>query len=226
MFLDTLIENAHQALFRYPEAIDYLQSRKISVDDIRTYKLGFSKLIGVPEEDSADRKRFMEECGRGRWLQNKIIFPYRDEIGRFVGLVGRAIETKEFKVFVTEKAKLDGFFFGLYDALPHIYKENRVYVVEGPFDYLALSRVLPNTVASLTAGFSEPQYNYLNLFCDRIVTVFDSDEPGKRASERVAEEYKNISSMSIGNYKDPAKCWESMSLSAFKKHISKNMPFL
>jgi len=225
MFLDILIENVHNALFRYPEVLRYLQSRYVSEDDIRTYKLGYSKIIGVPDEDSSDRKKFMDECRKGRKLEGKIIFPFKDELGRMVGLIGRAIETKEFKIYVIEKAKHDGFFFGLYEALPHIYRENRVFVVEGPFDYFALMKVFPNTVATMTSGISEAQYEYLNLFCDYIITVFDSDKAGRHGTDRIAEEHKKVYSMDLGSYKDPAKCLEMLKLPAFKKFIIKGIPF-
>lgn len=225
MFLDILIENTHRALFRYPEVLRYLQSRYVSEDNIRAYKLGYSKIIGVPEEDSPDRKKFMDECNRGRKLENKIIFPFKDEIGRNVGLIARAVETKDFKIFVIEKAKHDGFFFGLHEALPHIYKENRVFVVEGPFDYYALIKVFPNTVATVHAGVSEVQYEYLNLFCDYIITVFDSDSAGQRAADRIAKEHEKISSIDLGSYKDPAKCLEMLKLPAFKKYMTKRIPF-
>jgi DNA primase len=225
MFLDILIENLHQAIFRYPEVLRYLQSRNVSEDDVRQYKIGYSKLIGVPEDNSPDRERFMDECYRGRKIEKKIIFPFRDEMGRTVGLIGRAVDTKEFKIFATEKAKHDGFFFGLYEALPHIYEENRAFVVEGPFDYFAFSKVFPNTVGTMTAGISEAQYDYLNLFCDYIITVFDSDAAGQRGTDRIAEEHKKIYSMDLGNYKDPAKCLEVLKLSAFKQFIIKRIPF-
>lgn len=225
MFLDILIENAHQSIFRYPEILTYLASRYVSEEDVRTYKLGYSRIIGVPEEDSAERKRFMDECVRGRKLEKKIIFPFRNEMGGMVGLIGRAVETKEFKIFATEKAKHDGFFFGLHEALPHIYKENRVFVVEGPFDYYALLKVFPNTVATMTSGISEAQYGYLNLFCDFIITVFDSDFAGQRGAEKIAEDHKNVYSMDLGSYKDPAKCLEVLKPKAFKNFITKRIPF-
>lgn len=226
MFLDVLVENAHNSIFRYPEVVRYLKSRYINEDDIRKYKIGYSKIIGVPEEGSPDRKRFMDECGRGRKLEQKIIFPFRNELGRAVGLLGRAVETKEFKIFATDKAKHDGFFYGLYEALPFIYKENRVFVVEGPFDFHALFQVFPNTVATLTSGISEAQYEYLNFFCDYIVTVFDSDFAGQRGTDKISEEHKNVYSMDLGSYKDPAKCLEMLKPSAFKDFIMKRKPFL
>lgn len=225
MFLDILIANMHQAIFRYPDVLRYLQSRNISEDEVRTYSIGYSNLVGVPDENSTDRQRFMDECYRGRKIERKVIFPLKDEIGRVVGLTGRAVDTKEFKNFVIDKAKHDGFFFGLYEALPHIYKENRVFVVEGPVDYLAFKKVYPNAVASMTAGLSEAQHDYLSLFCDTIIICFDSDEPGQRGNERVRETYKNILTMDMGNYKDPAKCLEVMGLPAFKNYVRKRVPF-
>jgi len=226
MFLDVLIENLHQAIFRYPEILRYLQSRNISEDDVRQYKIGYSKLVGVPDEKSPDRERFMDECYKGRKIEQKIVFPFRDEMGGVVGLIGRAVDTKEFKIFATEKAKHDGFFFGMHEALSHVYEENRVFTVEGPFDYFALSKVFPNTVGTMTAGISEAQYAYLNLFCDYIITVFDSDPAGERGANRIAEEHKKVYSMDLGSFKDPAKCLEVMGLVAFKNFIKKRVPFL
>jgi DNA primase len=161
----------------------------------------------------------MEECYRGRKIENKLIFPVKDPFGRNVGLVGRSIESKEFKVFVTEQAKFDGFFFGLYQALPHIYERNLVYVVEGSFDHMAIVKVLPNTVATLTANLSDAQYDLLMMYCDKIITIFDSDKAGNKAREK-AEERKNVGSIYFG-YKDPAKCLEEYGFKYFKEYVLK-----
>lgn len=230
MFLDHIVKTCAQSIFRYPLVLDYLHSRLVTDDEIKYHELGYNKIISVPEESSDDYKRYCTECYNGRKLENKVLFPIKDVLGRVVGVTGRAVETKDFKVFVTEEAKFTGFFFGLHHALPYIHKENKVYVVEGYFDYLALAKVFPNTVAALTAGISEAQYDLLQLYCDKIVTVFDEDKTGHMGTEkaplhaeRVKESWlpKDVSPMRLGNYKDPAKCLETLGVSKFREFILK-----
>jgi len=219
MFLDNLVTTLNQVIFRYPDALNYLHSRGVTDDEIRTRKIGYSKVISVPDDGSPDRKRFMNESYRGKKFENKIIFPIQDPMERVIGIAGRNIVTKEFKTFITEEAKCMGFFFGLFQALPIIYKENRTFIVEGYFDQIAMAKVLPNTVATLTSSISDTQYEFLMMYCDQIITCFDSDGPGQRGTER-ALEFGNVYAMNIG-YKDPAKCFESLSFSNFKEHITK-----
>jgi DNA primase len=224
MFLEVLVKNLNKSITRYPAVLSYLKSREVTDDEIVKYSLGFNKIVSVPEEpDNQDRVTFMDECFNGRKLENKLVFPFKNALGQVTGLIGRAIETKEFKIFVIEQAKFEGFFFGLYDALPFIYKENRAYIVEGPFDYLALSKVLPNTVATLTSKISDAQYDFLRMYCDEIVTVFDSDAAGDKGREKAEARagIKNrVQSINLG-YKDPAKILEEMKFKKFKEYILK-----
>lgn len=219
MFLDILARNLHASISRYPDVLKYLHSRYVTDDDIREYELGFNKIIGVPKEDSTDYKRFMDECWKGRKLENKIIFPLKDRLGRVEGLMGRSVDTKEFKIFATEEAKYTGFFFGLWQALPFIYKEKKVFLVEGPFDLYAFRKIKLNTIATLTSGISENQYKLIKRYCDTIVTVFDSDIPGKRGT-REAKEYRNVKSIDL-KFKDPAKALEILGQNKFIEYITR-----
>jgi len=217
MFLDTLTQRLNQSIHRYPEVLSYLNSRSVTDEDIRDYGIGYSKLISVPKEANTDYKRFMDECWRGRKLENKIVFPIKDKLNRVVGLIGRSFDTKEFKIFVTEEAKFTGFFYGLPQALPHIYREKKAYLVEGEFDMYAVRRVFPNTVSTLTSGMSENQYVLIKRYCDKIVVIFDSDKPGDRGAKE-ALEYEGVDKMSLG-YKDPAKALEVLGENRFKELV-------
>ncbi|HMB31064.1 MAG TPA: toprim domain-containing protein, partial [Desulfohalobiaceae bacterium] len=225
MFLDALASSLNRSIFRYKGPLDYLSSRGVSEEEIKKYKIGFSRIVGVPDDGSEERARFMEESWKGRKFENSIVFPVMNSLGYVIGLIGRSLDTKIFKVFVTEKAKHDGFFLGLYHALPYIYKSGRVFVVEGAFDWLALSKVLPNTVSSVTAGIYPNQYNLLRWYCGNIVTVFDSDEAGRYAAD-MASRKSGVLDMKLG-YKDPAKCFESLGFNQFNRVIHnkvKNLP--
>ncbi len=211
----------HQSIYRYPEVMEYLYSRKVTDEDIKNYELGYSRIVNAIGDNSAEWIRFVDECWRGKKLERKIIFPIRDQLGKLSGLSGRAIDTKEFKNFITTEGKFGGFFFGLHQALPHIYERNFAFVVEGFFDVIALSKVFPNTVGSLTAGIMDSQFDLLSTYCDNIIVMFDTDKAGREAMER-AEKRKGVYPLVLG-YKDPARCLEYWGLEKFKKFMDKKL---
>lgn len=222
-FLSQLVDKCHAGIIGYPEALKYLKSREVTADDIRDFKLGYSKVISAQDDGSEDYKRYQIETKRSWKLQGKIILPFIDGSGTVIGLAGRAIDTKEFKTFVSDHGKFEGFFFGLYQALPHIIREGKVYVVEGYFDLLAMRKVFPNSVASITSGMNEAQYEQLSFYCNDIIVCFDSDVPGQRGKDK-AVEWKGVRSMSIGKYKDPAVILEKLKLDGFKKYMLAHAP--
>lgn len=220
MFLDTIVENLSKSIFNYPETLDYLHSRGVSESEIKTYGIGYGKVVSVPEENSPDRKRFMEETAKGRKFEERVIFPMRDAVGRVIGIIGRSITVKGFKIFATDEAKFHGMFVGLYEALPYIYQENQAFVVEGPFDWVSLSKELPNTVSVMTADLNEVQHWLLKLYCDRIVTVFDSDEAGRRAAETAEKKFGTMT-LDLG-HGDPNDCFKRLG-SGFRNHVMRKL---
>ena len=233
-FIENLVRSANNSLPRNREALLYLKGRGVTAEDVRKYRLGYGKILNIQDDGSDDRKRFMETSWNGKKFEGMILFPFTDCLGRVVGMVGRSITDKHFKIFATDEAKNTGFFFGLSQALPEIYRTGRVYVAEAAFDTLALSKVVPNVVGSLTAGLNEEQYRLLRFYCETIVTVFDSDKPGdwatKKAEEWVTENNEGLDSkerwklqkMDLG-YHDPDNCLKELGLSRFKTYVTKKI---
>ena len=217
MFLDALVLRLHEALYRYPEALSYLKSRSLTDKDLKEYQIGYSKFVTTSNDGSEEYTEFKDEMGGGRKLEEKIVFPLFDCLGRVVGLLGRGIQTKEFKFFLTKEAKITGAFIGFYQALPSIHETKKVFVVEGPFDLIAFRRIFPNCVASVTAGMSDAQYDLLKFFADTVVTVFDSDKAGQRAREESAESWETLSVKLA--YKDPDECLKVMGPKRFEQHV-------
>ena len=201
MFLNALIDKLHESLFRNEAALNYLKGRKVTEEEIRTFKLGYSRVIATSDDGSQDYINFNEETYRGRALENKLIFPIYDMLGNPAGILGRAIDSKKFILYLTLESKFLGAFYGLPQSLPHIYDTSRVFTVEGPFDFFAFRKVYPNVVGTLTAELTEAQHDILSLYAKEIVTVFDSDGPGRKAAER-AEKFSDVKTISLG-FKDP-----------------------
>lgn len=239
MFLERIVKNTNASIQNYPDTLKYLASRLVTQDDIKKYELGYSSLFIVPKDSGPDWERFNDYSFKGRKFENKIIFPLKNAMGEVVGIGGRAIDDKIFKIFATDEAKFTGFFFGFYEALPYIFKENKVYVVEGFFDLLALQKVLPNTVATLNARLNDAQYQLLRYFCDNIIVFFDSDIAGDRGREKAlarnqegsaqlmaktsVKYLKLQSSSGFQGYKDPASYLETFGLNAFKNYMKKQV---
>jgi len=220
MFLDSMVDNLSSSIFRYDAILGYLGSRLVTQEEIKKYRIGYSKVISVPDDGSPDRARFMEESWKGKKFEDRIIFPIQDTVGRVVGIIGRSHTKKDFKEFETEEAKFSGFFYGLYQALPRIYETGKVYVVEGTFDTHALAKVFPNTVGSLTAGLFETQHDLLSMFADRIITVFDADKAGRESAEKAQKRWGNVWDLNLG-YKDPDECLKTLGYKGFQEYVIK-----
>ena len=204
MFLENLINRAHNSIFNYEQALNYLHSRFVTDDEIKTFRIGFSRVISLVDDGSEDFKDCSNKFYKGRKLENKLIFPIQDMLGNPVGFITRALEIKDYDLYLTKDGKDYGAMFGLFQALPHIYQTGRVFVLEGPFDLLAFRKVYANSVGMNTAELTDAQHEQLNFYAETIITVFDSDTPGKKATERAIKKF-NTESISLG-YKDPANC--------------------
>ena len=204
MFLNALIERLHNSLHNYEQAVTYLHIRNVTDEEIEEFKLGYSRIVSVIDDGTEECKLFLDEFRNGRKFENKLIFPNYDMMGIPVGLLGRAIETKDFSLYLTKEGKYFGVLYGFCQAMPEIYKTGRVYVVEGPFDLFAFRKVFKNVVGTNTAELTVDQHEQLSFYADEIITVFDSDGPGRAATERAKENFKT-KSVDLG-FKDPANC--------------------
>ena len=220
-FLSILIDKLHESVFRSEVALNYLHSRKVTDDEIKLYKIGYSRVVGVGDDGSEDFQCFLKETYKGKGFESKITFPLYDVLGNPTGLLGRSIEDKAFKYYLTLEGKFSGAFFGLTQALPHIYETGRAFVVEGPFDLLAFRKVYPNSIATLTAELTPSQYSILNMFSKDIVTVFDSDGPGRKAAER-AQKWPNVKTVCLG-WKDPDAGLKVYDFKKYSEHIKRKV---
>jgi len=125
-------------------------------------------------------------------FRGRVMFPIRDVRGRIIGFGGRAIESdQEPKYLNTPETpifqKRLGF-FGFPAALEPIRRKGRAVVVEGYFDWVAMSRAgIEECVATCGTALTEAHAKNLSRRTRDIVLVFDGDAAGYRAMEHAAE---------------------------------------
>lgn len=205
MILDPLINRAASTLWNYEEAYSYLlDSRKLTKEEIVEFRLGYTAIPSLPPTNDPEEERFMEDTRKLYALEKKILIPLENPVGKVNGVITRSLEKNakfRYRHFYLDESKKIGAFFGLRQALPHIISSKIVYVTEGAFDSIAISRHFPNTLSTLTSFINEEQMYVLRMLADTIVLVFDPDEPGRKGVDIVFNKYgrKGIYSREFGN---------------------------
>lgn len=202
--------------------------------DLKKYFIGYvgisSKLL-VKDDGSTDYVRLKTDTSDFRHFEKKIVIPMRNCLGHVNGISLRSLDKSFYRQYYMDEAKKVGAFFGLFDALPYIYKTGKVYVVEGPFDCIALAKVFPNTVSSLTSFLNEAQVRLLKMYAKKIILVFDRDKAGVdgtiKAQERYGDNWEDyIRVLHLGDYKDPNQALIHMGEDAFKIFVKRKLDTL
>ena len=195
-----------------PAAIDYLKRRGVSGEIAARYGLGFApdawqslqsvfadyetpamKETGLVidsdpggEDGSAPRKSRRYDRFRGR-----VMFPILDARGNVIGFGGRVIGEGEPKYLNSPETPLfekGRELYGLYQARRAIRDANRVIVVEGYMDVVALAQHgVENAVATLGTATTPLHVGKLLKLADEVVFCFDGDAAGRKAAWRALE---------------------------------------
>jgi DNA primase len=181
---------------------EYLSSRGLREEVCKEFRLGLSP-PGATLTRKAQEKGFSRDelaaaglvSRRGTdYFQRRLMFPLADARGRIVGfqarklhdddpLKGKYVNSPESELF--HKSNV---LYGLHLARPAITKEDRVLVVEGNPDAIALRQegVKP-VVASMGTALTERQLRELGRLTRRAFLCFDSDAAGEEATLRGME---------------------------------------
>ncbi|OQK16863.1 DNA primase [Methyloprofundus sedimenti] len=180
-------------------AIDYLKSRGLSGEIAREYQIGFApdgwdtllkrfnarQLIeaglAIPKENGSVYDRF-----RGR-----VVFPIRDRRsrkGQVLGFGGRVLDDSLPKYLNSPETAVfhkGREVYGLYELLARNSKPERIVVVEGYMDVIALAQFgAACAVATLGTATSKEHLELLFRFSSEIVLCFDGDKAGREATWR------------------------------------------
>lgn len=227
MYLDDFVQKANKSIFLSEEACSYMLSRGFSLEDLKKYGIGYTKVAKVKKVPGADYKELHDRTYKFKTLQGRIIVPLKNLVGKVNGLVVRSITEKKFNIYLMQEAKKIGAFFGIQEALPAIRETGKVFIHEAAFDCMSFAKVFPNSISTLTSFINEDQMEVLSLIAEKIILVFDEDKPGKDGCNILRYKYpeKKIESISLG-YHDSNSCLLSRGPGGFERYIRSRIPVL
>ena len=117
------------------------------------------------------------------------MFPFFSPSGKVIGFSGRSLSEKEDVKYLNspetllfQKSKV---FYGSYQTMPEIRKQNYVLLVEGQTDFLRLyEKGFTNVLATSGTAFSSKHAAALNKYTNRVILTYDSDNAGINAAIR------------------------------------------
>lgn len=191
-----------EQLNTHPEgkkALGYLQNRGVSGEVIADYVLGYAPLAWKKLQERFDSQR-LQTCGLlgrneegdlyGRF-RGRVMFPIRDKRGRVIGFGGRILDDSLPKYLNSPETPLfqkGREVYGLYELLRKNSKPQRILVVEGYMDVIALAQFgIHYAVATLGTATSQAHLELLFRFTGEVVLCFDGDKAGREAAWRAME---------------------------------------
>ncbi|HKF44454.1 MAG TPA: DNA primase [Thermoanaerobaculia bacterium] len=125
-------------------------------------------------------------------FRDRLIFVVRDDRGRPAGFGGRALakdaEPKYLNSPETPVFQKKRLLYGLSEGRDAIRKNDRVVLVEGYFDHLALVTAgIEETVASMGTALTPEQAGKLKRLTPKVVLCYDGDSAGRAATRAALE---------------------------------------
>jgi len=145
-------------------------------------------------------------------FRNRIMFPFFSPSGKVIGFSGRSLSEKEDVKYLNspetllfQKSKV---FYGSYQTMPEIRKQNYVLLVEGQTDFLRLyEKGFTNVLATSGTAFSSKHAAALNKYTNRVILTYDSDNAGINAAIRTGyilmQNGFEVRVLDLGNELDP-----------------------
>lgn len=196
-----LREHEHRSL-----AVNYLKGRGVSGEIARDFAIGFAPpgwdslhlKLAVTNADRQlliDSGMLVEKAEEDRIydrFRNRIMFPIRDRQGRVIAFGGRMLGDDKPKYLNSPETPIfhkGRELYGLHEAMRSSRNLERILVVEGYMDVIALAQHgVKYAVATLGTATSSDHLERLYRLVPEIVFCFDGDAAGQKAAWKALQE--------------------------------------
>ncbi len=229
-----------------PRAIEYLKRRGLTGEIAARYGLGYA-----PDDWQALARAFpdyqdatlqaaglvISADGGKRYdrFRDRVMFPIHDARGRVIGFGGRVLDQGEPKYLNSPETPVFSKgreLYGLFQARGPIRDAERVVVVEGYMDVVALAQHgVGYAVATLGTATTPVHVQKLFRLTDRVVFCFDGDSAGRKAAWRALEntlpalaDGKNAQFLFLPDGEDPDDFVRIRGKEAFEQALSATVP--
>jgi DNA primase len=229
-------------------AVSYLKNRELSREVAARFKIGFAppgweNLAAAVGTDPGTRKLLLElgliierDDGNSSYdrFRDRIQFPIHDRRGRTIGFGGRVLDdgtpkylnSPESPVFHKGKE-----LYGLFEARKAVRHLERILVVEGYMDVVALAQFDINyTVATLGTATTHEHLEHLFRTVPEVIFCFDGDRAGREAAWRalintlpVLRDGREARFLFLPDGEDPDSLVRKIGRDAFEKRIETAM---
>lgn len=184
-------------------AVDYLKARGVSGEIAQIFGLGYAPPgwdnLAKQLPDATSRALAVElglliqkdDGGHYDRFRERVMFPIRDRRGRCIGFGGRVLGDDKPKYMNSPESPVfhkGQELYGLFEARKAGQKPERLLVVEGYMDVVALAQFgISNVVATLGTATTPEHLESLYRAVSEVVFCFDGDAAGRRAAWRALE---------------------------------------
>lgn len=202
--MDTVARHWQNCLKDTPAAVEYLQNRGIDGSTAKRFCIGYAPdgwsnvLDKFGKSDEATERLLATGLiirkDNGKHydrFRKRIMFPIRDQRGRTIGFGGRTMGDGEPKYLNSPETVLfhkGRELYGMYEARQALRHIDRLVVVEGYMDAIALARNgIDYSVATLGTATTNEHLNRLFRLTENVYFSFDGDRAGRKAAWRALE---------------------------------------
>ncbi|MGB5259143.1 MAG: DNA primase [Gammaproteobacteria bacterium] len=186
-------------------AVEYLKQRGLTGEIAARFNIGYAppgweNLSGALGSDDTMRKRLLElgltvrrEGAEGAYdrFRDRIMFPIHDRRGRTIAFGGRVLDDATPKYMNSPESAVfhkGQELYGLYEARKAVRHLERIVVVEGYMDVVALAQFgIDYAVATLGTATTREHLERLFRTVPEVVFCFDGDRAGRDAAWRALE---------------------------------------
>jgi DNA primase len=186
-------------------AVEYLKQRGLTGEVAARFHIGYAPpgwehLAHALQADAATHKRLLDlgltvkrDDGKGAYdrFRDRVMFPIHDRRGRTIAFGGRVLDDSTPKYMNSPESAVfhkGRELYGLFEARRAVRRLERILVVEGYMDVVALAQFDINyAVATLGTATTREHLERLYRTVPEVVFCFDGDRAGREAAWRALE---------------------------------------